>query len=211
MAEYQHSVSDSWNQRIRLIRFRRKRERLRFWQEFKIVPRWLMWTVLVLFLIAQVMATLINLYGAAGETFPPELQGHPVLQSLAIEGIVTLVSLFLAGLIFLTGYVNRDARRRGMSPGLWTFLVLILMPAYFGIGFIIYFLMREPLPYNCPQCGTTVGARFNYCPNCKCNLHPSCPQCKREVVETDKYCPYCSQELTPVAAVSTATAMERTS
>ena len=47
----------------------------------------------------------------------------------------------------------------------------------------------------CPQCGSTVGARFNYCPNCKCNLHPSCPQCKREVVESDKYCPYCGQDL----------------
>jgi hypothetical protein len=211
MSEYQQSVSDSWNQRMRLIRFRRKRERLRFWQEFKIVPRWLIWTVVVLFLIAQVMATLINLYGADQETFPPELRGHPVLQSLAIEGIVTLVSIFFAGLIFLTGYVNRDARRRGMSPGLWTFLVIVLMPAYLGIGFILYFLMREPLPYNCPQCNATVGARFNYCPNCKCNLHPSCPQCKREVLETDKYCPYCSQELTPAASTSTSKAIERTS
>jgi hypothetical protein len=46
-----------------------------------------------------------------------------------------------------------------------------------------------------------VGARFNYCPNCKCNLHPSCPQCKREVVENDKYCPYCGQDLaTPTTA-----------
>jgi RNA polymerase subunit RPABC4/transcription elongation factor Spt4 len=82
-----------------------------------------------------------------------------------------------------------------MSAGLWTLLVVVLSPAYLLVGFIIYFLMREPLPYNCPQCGTTVGPRFNYCPSCKCNLHPACPQCKREVVETDKYCPYCAQEL----------------
>jgi hypothetical protein len=195
MAEYPQRVSASWNERMRLIRFRRKKEDLRFWQEFKIVPRWLVWAVVVLFLIAQVLATLINLYNAAGDTFPPELQGHPVLQSLALEGIITATSFFLACLIFLTGYVNRDARRRGMSSGLWTFLVIVLMPAYLGIGFIIYFLMREPLPYDCPQCGATVGARFNYCPNCKCNLHPSCPQCKREVVESDKYCPYCGQTL----------------
>jgi Double zinc ribbon len=75
----------------------------------------------------------------------------------------------------------------------------VLSPAYFAVGFIVYFLMREPLPYSCPQCGTTVGARFNYCPNCKCNLHPSCPQCKREVAEGDKFCPYCAQELAPAA------------
>jgi len=59
-------------------------------------------------------------------------------------------------------------------------------------------LMREPLPYNCPQCGATVGARFNFCPSCKCNLHPACPQCKREVAETDKFCAYCGQDLEPV-------------
>jgi ABC-type Fe3+ transport system permease subunit len=206
MAEYQQRVSDSWNERLRLIRFRRKRENLRFWEEFKIVPRWLIWTVVVLFLIAQVIALLVNLNPQLNEgvVFPPEMQGHPVVQSLALAGIITLVSLFFAVFILLAGYVNRDARRRGMSPGLWTFLVIILSPAYFAIGFIIYFLMRQPLPYNCPQCGATVGARFNYCPNCKCNLHPSCPQCKREVVETDKYCPYCAQELRPVPSAEPA-------
>jgi len=97
----------------------------------------------------------------------------------------------------MVGYVNQDAKRRGMNSTLWTFLVLVLMPGYFILGFIIYFLMREPLPYDCPQCGTTVGARFNFCPNCKCNLHPSCPSCKREVAEADKFCAYCGTDLEP--------------
>jgi MFS family permease len=200
MTEYQQKVSDSWGQRMRLIRLRRKKESFRFWQEFKIIPRWLVWTVVVLFLIALVMALLINWSGVGHETFPPELQGNPALQSLALAGMVTMGSFFLAMYIFLVAYVNRDAKRRGMNSSLWTLLVVVLSPAYFAIGFIVYFLMREPLPYNCPQCGSTVGARFNYCPNCKCNLHPSCPQCKREVVETDKYCPYCAQELTATAS-----------
>src|ERR1700751_2308475 len=82
-----------------------------------------------------------------------------------------------------------------MNSTLWTLLVILLFPAYFAIGFIVYFLMREPLPYPCPRCGSTVGARFNFCPNCKCNLRPACPNCKREVVETDKFCPYCAQDL----------------
>jgi len=195
MAENQQSIGDSWNRRMRLIRFRRKRESFSFWQEFKIIPRWLVWIVFALFLVAQVAAVLINLSGVGGEAFPPELQGHPALQSLALGGIITGTSLGFASWIFLVAYVNRDAKRRGMSSGLWTLLVVVLSPAYLLVGFIIYFLMREPLPYNCPQCGTTVGPRFNYCPSCKCNLHPACPQCKREVVETDKYCPYCAQEL----------------
>jgi predicted amidophosphoribosyltransferase len=67
-------------------------------------------------------------------------------------------------------------------------------------------LMREPLPYPCPQCGTPVGARFNFCPNCKCNLHPTCGQCKNEVAELDKFCPYCGNDLTKQAALAEASA-----
>jgi hypothetical protein len=198
MAEYPQGVNSSWSERKRLIRFRRKKERgLRFWQEFKLVPRWLVGTVMVLWLIAVGIAVTVNLTPELhdGAMFPPELQGHPVAQSLALAGIVTAMSLFFAIFIFLVAYVNRDAKRRGMNSGLWTFLVIVLWPAYFAIGFIIYFLMRQPLPYNCPQCAATVDARYNFCPNCKCNLHPMCPQCKQEVVESDKYCPYCAQDL----------------
>jgi len=207
MAEYPQGTSNPWSERKRLIRFRRKRERnLRFWQEFKLVPRWLIGTVVVLWLIAVAIAVTVNLNPALndGQMFPPELQGHPVAQSIALAGIVTAASLFLASFIFLVAYVNRDAKRRGMNSALWTLLVIVLCPAYFAIGFIIYFLMRQPLPYNCPQCAATVDARYNFCPNCKCNLHPSCPQCKQEVVETDKFCPYCAQDLraAPVAPSS---------
>jgi hypothetical protein len=205
MADYPQRVGDSWSERRRLIRFRRKKEKkLHFWQEFKLVPRWLIWTVIALFLIAQGIALFVNLsrVSPSGEIWP--YNNNPALSSLALAGIVTGISLFFAVFIFLAGYVNRDAKRRGMNSGLWTFLVIILWPAYFAIGFIIYFLMRQPLPYSCPQCATTVAARYNFCPNCKCNLHPSCPQCKREVVETDKYCPYCAQELEAAAPAETA-------
>ncbi len=207
MAEYPQRAGDSsWSERKRLIRFRRKRERLRFWEEFKIVPRWLVWTVVVLYLIAVGIAVTVNLNPALhdGDMFPPELRGHPVIQSFALAGIVTTASFFLAVFIFLVGYVNRDAKRRGMNSALWTFLVIVLWPAYFAIGFIIYFLMRQPLPYSCPKCAVTVAARYNFCPNCKYNLHPSCPQCKQEVVESDKYCPYCAQELQAATPTETA-------
>jgi hypothetical protein len=212
MTEYPQRVSDSWSERKRLIRFRRKRERLHFWQEFKLVPRWLIGSVMVLYLIAVGIAVTVNLNPALhdGEMFPPELRNHPVAQSFALAGIVTAASLFIAIFIFLAGYVNRDAKRRGMNSGLWTFLVIVLWPAYFCVGFIIYFLMRQPLPYNCPLCAATVGARYNFCPNCKCNLHPSCPQCKQEVVEGDKYCPYCAQDLRLAPATGVAAVTEPT-
>ena len=206
MPDYSQRVSDSFNERMRLIRLRRKKENLRFWEEFRIIPRWLIVLVIVLFLMAQTIALLVNLNAArfGGEIFPPDLKNDPATASLALAGIVTGASLFIAPLILLTGYVNRDAKRRGMSSSLWTFLVIVFMPAYFAIGFIFYFLMREPMPYPCPQCANTVGARFNFCPNCKCNLQPSCPQCKREIVETDKFCPYCGNDLKVAASAEPA-------
>jgi len=85
-----------------------------------------------------------------------------------------------------------------MNSALWTLLVLVLSPGYVGIGFIIYFLIREPLPYPCPRCSQPVGPRFNFCPNCKCDLHPSCPNCRREISETDRFCPYCAWDLKDV-------------
>jgi hypothetical protein len=133
------------------------------------------------------------------DVFGPEIDNDPGAAGAALFGIITAVSLVFAVIVFLTAYVNKDAKRRGMHSALWTFLIIVLMPGYLILGFIIYLLMREPLPYNCPQCGTTVGARFNFCPNCKCNLHPACPQCKREVAETDKFCAFCGQDLQPVA------------
>ncbi len=200
MTEDPQGIKSSFNEKMRLIRFRRKKEKLRFWNEFKLVPRWLIWTVVVLFLIAQIIGQIVLDVQLAnhGQVFGPELDNDRGAAGAALVGIITGVSLLLAIFIFMVGYVNQDAKRRGMHSGLWTFLVLVLMPGYFVLGFIIYLLMREPLPYNCPQCGATVGARFNFCPNCKCNLHPACPQCKREVAETDKYCAYCGYDLEPV-------------
>jgi hypothetical protein len=199
MADYQQRVTESWNERRRIIRLRKRKEKLRFWDEFRIIPRWLVATVVLLYVAAMAIATVVNLAAMKNPNgnamFPPELRNNPLLASLSLAGVVTLVSLTMATLIFLVAYVNRDAKRRGMSSGLWTLLVLVLLPGYLVIGFMVYFLMREPLPYDCPQCGTTVGGRFNFCPNCKLNLHPSCPQCKREVAETDKFCPYCAADL----------------
>ena len=204
MADYSQKVTSSFNERMRLMRVRRKKEKLRFADEFRIVPRWLIALVIVLFVMAQGIALLVNLTAPerGDQIFPPELSehGHLVLASLALAGIITLVSIFFAAFIFLTAYVNRDAARRGMNSFLWTILILIFLPTWGLIGLVIYFLMREPLAYPCPQCSASVSARFNFCPNCKCNLQPSCPQCKREVSELDKFCPYCGNDLATSAS-----------
>ena len=187
------SIGDSWNERMRMIRLRRKKEAFRFSEEFRIVPRWLKVLCLILYLLAVAIATLVATY--MPETRIQDLRDDTVLAALAAVGIVTGIGALLSAFLLMLGYVNRDAKRRGMNSLLWTLLVLVLSPGYVGIGFIIYFLIRDPLPYPCPRCSQPVGPRFNFCPNCKCDLHPSCPNCKHEIAETDKYCPYCAFEL----------------
>src|ERR1700692_4253645 len=196
-------ANSTFSEKMRRIRFRRTREKTRFRDELRIIPKWLIVMVIVLFLAAQVGFFIANFYAHALSTPKGELgpfPNNPALSALSVVGIVTAASIPLAALLLAFGYVNRDAKRRGMNSAMWTILVVVLSPGWLALGFFIYFLMREPLPYNCPQCGATVGARFNYCPNCKSNLHPSCQQSKREVGKLDKFCPYCACELGPANA-----------
>lgn len=191
-------MSDAFNERLRLIRFRRKRERTRFREELRIIPKWLVWTCVVLYVLGVIIGIAVNLHNmhTGDPIFPDDsLRNEPGLSCLGLAAAITAVALFLSVWFFMLGYVYRDAKRRSMNAGLWTLLVLILSPAYLFIGLIIYMLIREPLPYTCPQCAATVNARFNFCPNCKYNLHPACPQCQREVSDTDKFCPFCATEL----------------
>ncbi len=173
------------NETMRLIRWRMKHEEFHWGKEIRIIPRWLVILAIALIIIGQVAAQIVHLHNP---TMGPMIAYVGVAAGFAI-GIDILLLFF--------GYINRDAKRRGMNATLWT-LLAIFVPYLFGV--IIYFLVREPLPYSCPQCGVTVSARFNYCSKCKFNLRPTCPQCKREVRLGDKFCPYCAQELAAVTA-----------
>ena len=192
-------MSDAFNERLRLIRFRQKRERAKFREELRVIPRWLVRTCIALYLLAVVIGLAVNIHNfqTNGPIFPDEtLRNQPAASCALLLLVITAGAIAISIFLFMLGYVYRDAKRRDMNPVLWTLLVLILSPAYLLIGLIIYLLVREPLPYNCPQCATTVNARFNFCPNCKYNLHPACPQCQREVSDNDKFCPFCATELT---------------
>src|SRR5260370_14698172 len=162
-------MSDAFDERMKLIRFRRKRERFVFREEIKIVPEWLVWTCVVLWLLAVAIGTLVNLSGVNGQTFPPDLAGHPVFASLALAGIVTLISAIIAIWLLALGYVYRDARRRGMNGGLWMLLCMLLSWPFFAIGFIIYFQVLQPLPFPCPRSRTIVASRLHLCPSCQRN------------------------------------------
>lgn len=116
-------------------------------------------------------------------------------------GVRALLGLFMGILVVaylaFVGYVNRDAKRRGMSRVLWTCIAAFIPNA---LGIIIYFVLRQPLRSACPQCGSFVQSEFNFCPQCNYKLSVGCPHCQRAVSPGDVYCPYCGTSLRDPAA-----------
>ena len=94
--------------------------------------------------------------------------------------------------VLLLGYINIDARRRGMRHLMWT-LLAVFIP--YGIGIILYFVLRDPLLISCTRCGTKGRASFVFCPQCGNELLPSCPNCKRAVDSEWNRCVYCGTTL----------------
>jgi len=148
--------------------------------EIKIVPAWAWALAGIAFIAAQVFFDVV----VARHTNAPPAWARPLLGLLAgIGGGCYL--LFI-------GYINRDAKRRGMSPVLWTIVAVIIPNA---LGIILYFILRQPLRSACPQCGNAVQTGFNFCPRCSFKLSPTCPQCQRVIGLNDVYCPYCGTSL----------------
>ena len=104
----------------------------------------------------------------------------------------TLMGISLFMYILLVGYVAGDARRRGMSTVLWTLLVIFIPSA---IGFILYFILREPLLRRCPRCGTETKEAFPFCPSCGSSLAAVCPSCQNAVEPGWTHCARCGAHL----------------
>lgn len=115
---------------------------------------------------------------------------HEMLPMRLIMGY-TWGALF-ASYVLLLGYVSRDVRRRGMSPGLWM-LVCVVLPG--GIGAVVYFMLRQPILQKCPNCSTAMDASFHFCPQCQFQVAPVCGVCHRGVKITDVFCTCCGHDL----------------
>lgn len=162
---------------------------------FKIIPVWA-WT------LAAISCAGVQIFCDVFWSMQPK--GPPVWAGVAM-GLVA--GLLLGCFFLLLGYVNRDSRRRGMSPALWTCVVLLIPN---GLGFLLYFILRQPISVTCPQCGNPVQPGTNFCPKCRCRLSASCPQCQRAVGLNDVYCPNCGAPLSAhaVAADGVATSVQ---
>jgi hypothetical protein len=102
--------------------------------------------------------------------------------------IPALVPLAAAGNILAIGYVYGDAKRRGMRYVMWTLLATFL---FWGVGIILYFILREPLSGFCSKCGKSASHNFAYCPHCGTCLQPTCPGCHRVIEGRWSHCAWC--------------------
>ena len=161
-------------------------------RELQIVPTWAWILAGIVFVAAQIF---FNVHLAHHTGAPPAWARSLLGLAAGIAGGCFLL---------IVGYINRDSKRRGMSPALWTIVAIIIPNA---LGIILYFILRQPLQSCCPQCGAPVQPGFSFCPRCSYKLNPNCPQCQRTVAATDLYCPYCGVSLRnpapPAAAQAT--------
>lgn len=158
----------------------------RFSDEVRIIPR-----------IARVIAalTFVGMYCVLfNSTFH---HGRwPLAGALAFSFCLGLLP---AAAALLVGYINADARRRGMRYVMWTLLAIFLPNS---IGIILYFVLREPLLASCPKCGAQVRPGFAFCPQCGGQLSNTCPGCKRSVDPNWQRCAYCGTALKPASPVA---------
>src|SRR6516225_9389909 len=88
----EETMSDAFNERLRLIRFRRKRERSTFREELRVIPRWLIWTCAFLYLLAVVIGLAVNIHNmqTGGPVFPDDsFHGKPEASSALLLAAIT--------------------------------------------------------------------------------------------------------------------------
>jgi hypothetical protein len=155
-------------------------------KELKLVPgaAWIVAGVLLLLWLAAGMPVALHYIGLKQKPDGPPLW--------FLGGALTFAVVLPLVVMLLVVYVNFDARRRLMNRTLWTLLVIFVPNA---IGFILYFLLRRPLPQFCPQCAGLVQPDFVVCPACGHGLARRCVACQRAVQPAWLNCAYCGAKL----------------
>ena len=152
-------------------------------EEMKVIPR-VAWVIAVLVYLAFV--------ACAFYVFIPNDPNFIGWPGWALPLFAGAIPLFLGVYVLLIGYVNGDARRRGMRYVMWTLLAVFIPNA---IGIILYFILRDPLLRGCPNCGTTVPPGFAFCSKCGTALAKACPECRSAVEPEWSHCSKCGARL----------------
>jgi len=152
-------------------------------EEMQVIPRGA-WVIAVLSYLAFVTL--------AFYVFIPNDPNFIWWPGWALPLFAAIIPLFFGVYVLLGGYVYGDARRRGMRHVMWTLLAMLIPSA---IGFILYFILREPLLRGCPGCGTMVGQGFAFCSKCGKALAHACPGCRAAVQPGWSHCTKCGVRL----------------
>jgi hypothetical protein len=94
---------------------------------------------------------------------------HAVDQGAALRTMFIFGSAGLFGGVVIAtwlvclGFVFADARRRAMRPVLWV-LVAALFPHL--LGFLLYFVLRQPIASPCTHCGQIIPLQQQFCAWC---------------------------------------------
>jgi RNA polymerase subunit RPABC4/transcription elongation factor Spt4 len=164
----------------------------RFSEELKIIPKAARIVAVLIYVACVVFFTLLFMF-----SHDQGLQSTPQAAKVAL---VLAPGLVLAIYILLVGYVNGDAKRRGMRYVMWTLLAIFIPNS---IGIILYFILRDPLLKPCPRCSQIVRPGFTFCPHCGTSLLPTCPNCGKGVELGWSNCPQCGTKLPGAGGAST--------
>jgi RNA polymerase subunit RPABC4/transcription elongation factor Spt4 len=163
----------------------------RFSEELKVIPR----AARIVAAIAYISMTAL-FAGLWRFGNPSDFAGQPLAAKLLLT---CLAGIFMAIYVLLIGYVNGDAKRRGMRYVMWTLLAIFIPNA---IGIILYFILRDPPLKPCPRCSQIVRPGFTFCPHCGDSLQPTCPSCGKGVERGWSNCPRCGTKLPSDAPAS---------
>lgn len=115
---------------------------------------------------------------------------HPPIWFL--HGLLAFAGVIIGLWVLMIFYVNADAGRRQMNRLLWTLLVIFIPNA---IGFIVYFLLRQPIGQPCPKCRALLRPDFAFCFACGQEMTRACPACHRPVEPGWANCAFCGAKL----------------
>jgi len=156
--------------------------------ELKIVTKgW--WVAIV---VATVVVIALTLGLVSGAMVLDRSHNVSAPEIILLVPMLLLSAVFFAAWLTVIGYIWGDAKRRKMRHVLWT-LVAFFCP--YGLGIVLYFVLRTPAPPTCTDCGAIGRAGFSFCAQCGAPLTPFCPKCNRPVERGWNACPHCGIRL----------------
>ena len=162
-----------------------KRRGTRFGKELRVIPL----TARIIALAVYVGLVIVLHFVISSDRGPHGMVTWPLAAQFAFNFLIPVIPLVT---IFFYGYIYGDAKRRGMHYVIWT-LLAIFVP--YLIGVLLYFVLRDPVPSECPACHNFVLAKFTFCPYCGASVRPSCPQCGKTLEPGWVNCGYCGTKV----------------